>query len=310
MADFVPYTMPGGFTPQQSNGPTTSSTQNSWLEPQWSQWINNMGVMTGSNPIQPYGGPTVAPWNPMQQTAADMAYNQATGGSPALNAANGAIANTAQGGIVNPYAVTPNPYMGVNPYTQQVIDSTNSNMADAYAKGTAAQTAGAFNQAGAYGGSAYQDTQAQNNKAFAQALGQTDSGLLNQNYYANAGMAQNTLNNAANAFQQGQQNQLGAASLGLQSQYGDINAINNLYNMGANQQGYTQNVLNGMQNYYGQAQMAPWTTQQLYGNALSQANGASLAGSTSQPGMSPYAWIGAAPALLSLFGLAGSGPTG
>lgn len=307
MAD---YTTPGVTTNNQSSGATTSQTQNSWLQPQWAQWVANMGNMAGpngTNPITPYGGPTVAPWNFLQQSAADMAYNQATGGSPALNAANSQIVNQALGGTPNPYATTPNPYMGVDPYTQQVINSTNQNMTQAYQNGTAAQTDAAAARAGAYGGSGYQEQTGINNKNFAQAIGATDSGLLNQNYYANAGMAQNTLNNAAQAFQQQQQNALQGASLGLQSQYGDINAINNMYNMGANQQGYQQNVLNGMQNYYGQYQMAPYTQQQLYGNALSQASGASIMASTSQPGASPYNWTGYLPLFASLLGGTGNG---
>ena len=259
------------FSFLSSPGPTTTTTQgsDSFIQPYWQQYVNQ-GINTiNNNPIQPYGGPTVAPQNFAQNSALDMQYNLATGGSPAGNAANSAITAQALGAnIANPYATTLNPYMGVDPYTQQVINSTNSNMADAYQNGTAAQTAAAFNQANAFGGSAYQNTMAQNNKAFANAVGNTDSQLLNQNYYNNANLAENSINRATGAYQNGLQQQLSAAGLGLQSQGMDQNAIMGLNTLGTQQQGNTQGVLNAMGNYYTQAQQAPYMNLDLTGNIL------------------------------------------
>lgn len=276
-------------------GPTTTATQSagSFATPYWQNYIQGIGNTIDHTNFSPYAGPTVAPQNFMQQTANDMGYNLATGGSPAGNAANSAITAQALGAnIANPYATLTNPYMGTDPYTQQVINSVNSNMADAYAKGTAAQTAGAFNQAGAYGGSAYQDTMAQNNKAFANALGNVDSNLLNQNYYNNTGLAENAINRATGSYQNALQQQLNAATLGLQSQGVDWNAINNLYGLGAAQQGYGQNVLNAMGNYYTQSQMAPFMGYDLMGNALTNYSNANRVSTTQLPGTNPLTAAG------------------
>jgi len=283
-------------------GPTTTTTSSAgdFATPYWQQYLSGLNQTLGANPITPYGGPTVAPQNQMQQTANDMGYNLATGGSPAGNMANAAIIGQASGALNNPYATTLNPYLGTDPYTQQVINSTNSNMADAYQKGTAAQTAGAFNQAGAYGGSAYQDTMAQNNKAFANALGTTDSNLLNQNYYNNAQLAEDQLNRSTGALQNTYGNQLQAANLGLQSQYADWNAINGLNSLGTAQQGNTQNVLGAMQNYYTQQQQAPYLGYDLMGNALTNYSNANRQQIQQLPGQNPA---------LALTGLIGAGAT-
>ncbi len=286
-------------------GPTTTTTSSggSFADPYWQQYLSGLNQTLGANPITPYGGPTVAPQNFMQQTANDMGYTLATGGSPAGNTANSAIVAQASGAnTANPYATTLNPYMGVDPYTQQVIQSTNNNMADAYAKGTAAQTAGAFNQNNAYGGSAYEDTQAQNNKAFANSIGQTDSSLLNQNYYNNAQLAEGQLNRSTGAYQNALGQQLNAAGLGLQSQYADWNAVNGLNSLGTAQQGNTQNVLGAMQNYYTQQQQAPFMGYDIMGNALNNYSNANRQTTVQQPGQNPFLGIlGAAGAVGTAF---------
>ncbi len=315
-----------------SQGPTTTSTNFNPYTTQWNDYINNVGGLTQTNPITPYSGPMVAPQNDLQNQAAQMQQNFSTGGSPAGNMANAQIVAQSSGAIANPYATTTNPYMGAtnpyagsSPYENQVVDSSNAAIANAYANGTAAQTAGAFNQNNAYGGSAYQTTQAQNNLQLANALAQNTYANENQNYQnsgqlanadltRNSGLAQGTINNATQAFQNQQQNALQGSALGLQSQGVDQNAISNLYNMGANQQGNTQNVLNAMQQYFTQSQAAPYTTQQLFGNALTQASNANNATSVQQPGASPLAnitgLVGAGTALYNLFNPApGSMPT-
>ena len=295
----------GFFDFLSTPGPTQTQTNSSdaFSQPYWQQYLSGLNTTLGNNPITPYGGPTVAPQNFMQQTANDMGYNLATGGSPAGNMANSAIVAQASGAIANPYATTLNPYLGTNPYTNQVIDQTNNRIADAYARGTAAQTDSAFNQAGAYGGSAYKDQVANNERSLGDALALNTSNQLNQNFYNNANLAENQLNRASGAFQNQSQNQLQAAGLGLQSQGVDWNAINNLANLGYGQQQNTQNVLGAMQNYYTQSQLAPFTGYDLMGNALSRysaANNVSTAQGSPTSGVTNL--LGGLGALYTLFG--------
>ena len=90
-------------------GPTTTTTSGSdqFIAPYWQQYVNQGIGTINNNPITPYGGPTVAPQNFMQNTANDMQYNLATGGSPAGNMANSAIVAQASGAnLANPYATT------------------------------------------------------------------------------------------------------------------------------------------------------------------------------------------------------------
>lgn len=285
----------------------TQTTTQGWVQPYWQQFVNNMQGLT-SSPIPVYQGPQVAPWNSGQATALGLAYNQATQGTPAWNAAQSQIVNQAGNTPFDPYATQLNPYMGTNPYTQSVIDATNQNMAEAYKDGTAAQTDASMARQGAYGGSGYNELTALNNKAFGQALGSTDSQLLNQNYYQNSQLAQQAIQNAMQGFQSQQQNALQGAGLGLQSQYGNIYGINNLANLAGGLNNYQQNVLNSGLGYFGQTVSAPFTTQQLYGNALSMPGGGVV---TNQiPGPSPW---GVGAGLLALgnatnwFGLGPSG---
>lgn len=271
------------------DAPTTTSTTTNgnmaWLQPQWASWLSNVSNIT-PQAMPVYGGPTVAPLSQNQTTSFDMARQLAMNGTPAYNAATGAIGNVASGNAVNPY-------MGTDPYTQQVINGTNQNMIDAYQRGTAAQTDAAMARQGAYGGSAYNELTAANNKAFGQALGNVDAGLLNQNFYNNA-----------NLYQQGVQTQLGAAGLGLGSQTADLNAINALGNAGATQNAYTQNILNAMQNYWNQTVQAPFVSSSIVGNALSQAGGSPTSTTTTQQGVaqSPWSMLGLLPIAASIFG--------
>ncbi len=364
----------GFFDIFSTNGPTQTQTNSadSFSTPYWQQYLSGLNNTLGQNPITPYGGPTVAPTNAYQNTAANMMYQFATNGTPTGNAANSAIQNQAQGNM-NPYATATNPYQGQNnsytgqtvaptsnpfigqnnpyagdnPYLQSVMDRTGDAMAKAYAQGTAAQTDSAFNQAGAYGGSAYQQQTANNQEAFGNALGQTLGGLQYNNYLnsgqlagqdlarntsaygqqaalntgnqltdlarnatlsstdlaRNSGLANDYLNRTTNAFDTSQGRALNAAQLGLASQGVDQNAIQGLNSIGTQQQGNTQDVLNAMQNYYTQSQLAPFTGYDLMGNALSRYSAANNQTSTQLPGTSGITNFSGILGLLASLGL-------
>lgn len=245
-----------------SSGTTTTSTNSNvnFLQPYWQSWLQNLSNITPqSMPV--YQGPTVAPLNQNQNTAIDMSQQLATNGTPTYNAATSAIQQQA-GGVANPY-------MGNGPEFQNLVNGVNQNMTDAYRTGTAAQTDAAMARQGAYGGSGYNQLTAQNNKALASAIGNTDAGLAYQNYQ-----------NSGNLFNQDQNRQLQASQLGLASQGTDLNAINNLAGMGGLQQGQTQNVQDAMQNYFNQNVQAPFASSSILGNGLSQAGGAPASTST------------------------------
>lgn len=262
----------------------STSTSTNWLQPQWQQYLTGLQNVLPQNgaPMPVYGGPTVAPQNQYQTTAGDMMNQLATNGTPAGTAANSAIVNQA-GGVANPY-------MGNGAEFQGLLSGVNQNMADAYQRGTAAQTDAAMARQGAYGGSGYNELTAANNKAFGQAVGNTDANLYYQNYQ-----------NSGNLFNQDQNRQLQAAGLGLQSQGVDQNAIGGLNSIGTQQQGNTQNVLDAMNNYFSNSQQANLIPSDIMGNALSRASGASTTTTQSVPGSSD--WMNAIGGILAGFGL-------
>jgi hypothetical protein len=297
---------------------TQTNSADAFSQPYWQQYLSGLNNTLGNNPITPYGGPTVAPWNQSQNTAANMQYQFATNGTPTGNAANAAIQNQTQGAM-NPYATQQNQYQGQtnayagdNPYLQNVINSSNADIAKAYAEGIGAQTDAAFNQAGAYGGSAYQGQVANNQDMLAKNLAANTSNLRYNNYLnsgqlagqdlsRNAGLAENYLNRTTGAYDSTQNRTLGAAQLGLASQGVDQAAINGLFNMGTAQQGNTQDVLNSMNNYYTQSQLAPFTGYDLMGNALSRYSAANNQQTMQLPGTSGVTnFLGGATALSQL----------
>ncbi|WP_321951873.1 hypothetical protein [Paraburkholderia bannensis] len=156
-----------------------------------------------------------------------------------------------------------------NPYTSSAMDAANSAITRAYQTATAPQTSSAMEASGRYGSGAYQNAVSQNQQDLATQLGNTDANLANTMY------------------QQGIQNQLGAAQ-GLSSNYNTaaqqqlgglsmapnmVNSINsaatNLYNMGGNQQALQQSQIN-----------APWQLLNNYSNLIQGQYGGNTSTST------------------------------
>jgi hypothetical protein len=112
-----------------------------------------------------------------------------------------------------------------NPYLAQTASAMGQQMADAYGRGTSAQTMAQFQKNGAYGGSAMQETQAANNQAFGNSLGNAMNSLFGGNYSQERGNQLNTLNqipNLTSSLYTGANNQLAAGAqqqnLGFQGQ--------------------------------------------------------------------------------------------
>lgn len=104
-----------------------------------------------------------------------------------------------------------NPYAGANPYLGTAMDNVAKRMTDAYRTGTASQTMGQFAANGAFGGSAQQQFQESQNRAFGDALGQTLSGMQMQDYTTQQGLAENSLNRQLQQFMAERQNMMGAS---------------------------------------------------------------------------------------------------
>ena len=135
--------------------------------------LMQQGWKLASQPYQQYNGDRLANFSTEQNQAMDMITKRATQGDPTIQAGAGMVQNTLNGQYMNPDS---------NPYLKGTYDAMAGRMADAYARGTGAQTMAQFNNAGAYGGSAMQEVQKANNTAFADSLGQLANQVYGDNY--------------------------------------------------------------------------------------------------------------------------------
>ena len=203
----------GSQTVTQKSDPW--SGQQGYLSDQFAQAKN----LYDSGQLAPsyYSGQTVANQSPYTQQAISSLANQATG-QQAQGLSNAAIQQTTD--TINGKYLDPQN----NPYYQGYIN----NAADAYARGTAAQTDSAFNRSGAYGGSAYQEAQGANNKAFTDSL--------------------NDLGNTQ--YQQGRQQQIQATAMAPTVNSLPYANIAQLANAGGQQDAYSQSQIDSNVNKY------------------------------------------------------------
>lgn len=185
-----------------------------------------------------YPDSTVAPQSDFTKAAINLTANRALSGSPVTNAANTNIVDTLNGKYLDP---------ATNPYFKGALN----NISDAYARGTAANTDSAFNRAGAFGGSAYNETKGVQDQAFA-----------------------NSLNDLGNTqYQQGRAQQLQAASLAPQAAAQDYADISALANAGDTQDQYNQGLINANIDKFNYNQQAPANAIQNYIQLLNGTGG-------------------------------------
>jgi hypothetical protein len=245
----------GGGSGGGSSAPTQSTTNTSNI-PEYAQpYVESMlgatqqqiynydsnGNATGLKPYQPYStnaSDYVAPFSPLQQQAqqgvADLSmpgqFNAATAGAmqgtgQALNAGN----------QYNQMATNPNATQAfMNPYIQNSLQPQLNEIQRQYGI-TGTQEQGAATQAGAFGGSREALMASENERNKNMAMNQAIGTGYN------------------NAFQAAQQAQQYGAGLGLQGSQAGITGANALSNIGGQQLGAQQNILNA-QNTIGAAQ--------------------------------------------------------
>ncbi len=260
-------------------GGSTNTTQEfkppSYTQPGWTNYLNNAQTL-GSQPLTPYGGQTVASLSPMTGQGLQMTTDFATQGTPERWAGGQAVVDAATGAAQNPYA-------GQNPYLSKMISDSNSAISDAYRTGTASQNDAMHARAGVYGGSAWQDQTARNERGLAGQLTTNTNNLLGQNYNQSAQLSENDLNR-----------RLQAAGVGQGQQGLDSAAIQQLLAAGQIPTQYNQQLLDANRNLYQQNQQAPFTLSDFIGGALSRASGGQGSQTYTGPGQSPLAALGGA----------------
>lgn len=221
---------------------TQTQTQDPWsgIAPQLGQAATDTQSLynSGGLNLQYFPGQTIAGQSPWTQQSLDMTAQRALNGSPVTSASQQQISDTLNGKYLDPSTA---------PGFQQALADAKT----AYSTGTAAQTDAAFNRSGSYGGSAYDETKGQQNKAYGDSL--------------------NTL--AGNFYQQGRNNQLQAAALAPQIANQDYTNLAALSTAGGSQDAYNQSQINSDIDKYNFNQQAPANNIQNYINLLNGAGG-------------------------------------
>lgn len=320
----------GGGATQSTTFSPPGNTQ-----PGWDQYTGTAGGLSNM-PYQQSGIPSVAPFNDFQQFSQNMLYDRAANGAPDLNAGRGAVTSIAGGNQQNPWQAflagpasggNQNPFMagaadlyenGNNPFMvdpEKMIAATAADMTLAAQRGPMAQTDSMMNRAGAYGGSAYQELQAQNADELARGIGTmsatarlaADAQNANTWQQAQAGKL-GAVGVGGNQFGQGlgQQiqaalgggqmfnsdisNMLSAAGLSSSLSQDDWTAIANMMQGGNTYGAYQQALLNAGNQEFGSQQVWPYIQNEQLGSSLSRASGGQSGGgvTTSGPGSNPY----------------------
>ena len=185
--------------------------------PEYAQRVQDVANM----PYNDYGYNRIAPFTEDTLAGMDMARNAANYNQPLWDQAQGELSKTMSGAYLSPDS---------NPYLKGTYDAAAGRMADAYKTGTAAQTNAAAGFGGAFGGSAQQELQGVQNRAFGDSLGQLGLGLYGQNFQAERGRQLGAMQAAP-----------GFAGARQAFDFGNANALNSI---GQQQQALGQNYLN------------------------------------------------------------------
>lgn len=291
---------------KKGGGSTTTSTSSNSPPPevmQQYQDIINRANPVSQQPLQQYQGQIVADFSPLQQQAFGNIGNLSNTLSPYLNQAQSLYQQAAQ-----PINVTPTSQSSLaqymNPYQQDVINSTRANLQENDAQQNQQLMGNAISK-GAWGGDRAGIAQAELARQQSLADNQTIAGLNSQNYNQALSALQNQ---QSRELQQGvAQNQLsqGAASglgnLGSLAYQGGLGDINAQLTGGQLQQQQAQQQLNVPYQQFQQAQAYPY--QQLsWLSGISTGLGSDMGGTSTSTQTAP-----ASNSALGLFGLKDGG---
>lgn len=263
--------MAGGNDSPSTITQTTKSEPNpavqGFLDPYMGQALS-----VAMTPYQTYSGQQIAGFNPTQQAGFDMTTQNANQGQTAVNGAQSALSRILSG---NGFTPGTNPMMGMNnPYLQQSIDAVSGDVTRNYNNAVAPTTDATFARAGAFGGSAWQNAQSNNQHQLTTDLGNISNNARMADYTNQQQLQEANLNRQTQAAQTGIQQQLAAAGMipGLnQAGYANASA---LLGIGGTQQQQQQNELTqAYQNWLTQ-QQAPYRSLSTMQNAINSIMGA------------------------------------
>lgn len=286
--------MAGGSSGSSNVTQTTKQEVAPQLSPYLAPFMQQASSVA-MRPYQTYQGERIAGFTPDQQAGFNMTRQAANQGQQALSGAQGAVGNIVAGGSrPDSISVGQNALLGQsNPYLQAAIDTAQGDITRNFNNSVANNTDAAMARAGAFGGSAWQQAQAENSRQLAGELGRVAGDMRMADYGLQAQLGESDLNRRLGADQfnvnsglQGTAQQLQAAGMipGL-SQAGYANA-QALLGIGDAIQGQNQGRLDlAYQDWLG-GQNYPYQQLDVMGNAIRTLMGGG--GTTTQTGPNPY----------------------
>jgi len=318
-----------------SSSPPSNTTNKTTTElPTWAQGsaqqLLRRGEQLSQKEMPVYAGQRSAGLNGYQTQGMNMVQNRALNGSADINAGSGTLQQTMSGQylgrdtgsnqFMGGQPTGTNAYMGDNPYLQGTIDKAAGDITRNYnaaVNGTDATMA----RAGAFGGSAWQQSQDANSRNLAQGLQDSATAMRMQNYNQSAGLAENALARDQQAWQTNSgladtglaRNQAAfegerarqMASVPLALQYGNqaYTDAAQLQGIGEIQYGADQQQLQDQMDYFNEKAQSPYKQLDVLGNSIRAAVGGGSTVSQSAPGANP--WAQAAGGAAALYGMLG-----
>jgi hypothetical protein len=286
------------------------STQYNWNDDMAPQWRNVLGDANNvyNTPYQAYqnGDPNalVAGISPDQSNAMNQIRAFTTDPTlgvkdpnTSLNDAQAQEQSTLSGNYLkglgaDPYANMTNSYTGLN--SQPFNDTLNAGLGDIvnqYKLGTDADTTRMFNQAGAFGGSAYGNAVAANQYSLGKALGNYASGMQNDQLNRSAQLEEQEIGRGSQAFQNERNRQVGMVGSAQNEQPLALQRAQALMGVGDANRSYNQDLLNANYNTWQQQRQYPYTQLDYLTGILSRAQGGISPNMTTQQsgyGASPF----------------------
>lgn len=289
----------GSSTPSNTTSKTTTELP-TWAQSSAQQLLRR-GEQLSQKEMPVYDGQRSAGLNGYQTQGMSMVQNRALNGSADISAGSSTLQSTLGGQYLGRDTGT-NAYMGDNPYLQGSIDKAAGDITRNYnaaVNGTDATMA----RAGAFGGSAWQQSQDVNSRNLAQGLQDSATNMRMQNYNQSAGLAENQLNRNQQAFEGERARQLAATPLALQYGNQAYTDAAQLQGIGEIQYGADQQQLTDQQALFEERAQSPYKQLDVLGNSIRAAVGGGSTVSQSAPGANP--WAQAAGGAAALYGLLG-----
>jgi len=221
--------MSGGSQPST----TTTTVKNElpeWAKP-YSESLMSKGAAVSERPYEAYSGNRLAGFSPEQLQGMTGTMNRATQGNQAVNTGQSMLTNTLRGDYLSPDS---------NPWLRQNVDA-----AMGQAQG---RLNSQFNNPGAFGSTAHQET-------MAKGLGGIGAQMYGQNY--------------ANE----RQNQMGAAGQALNYGQADYNDLNAMLGIGDTTRQLTQDQMTQAYNDWLEQRNYPLQQLDILGNTIGMATG-------------------------------------